>query len=99
MAAEIFYLGGVMDTIQLLWPVITGSITVPIGQWIKGRLPGDLPIRSTIIVAILNLLAMGLAWQLFVPDMLFKELIPLALAAQVTGQFVHAGVKTKKKVR
>jgi len=87
-----------METIKILWPIITGGLTVPLAQYIKNKMPGDLPIRSTFLTAMLNLAAMAAVWQIFVPEMLFNDLIPLALTAQVVGQFVHAGVKTKKKV-
>jgi len=87
-----------METLNVLWPILVGGLTVPLAQWIKTKIPADVPIMSAVIVAVLNLGVMAILWQIFVPTMAFAELVPLALKAQVAGQMVHAAVKTKKKL-
>lgn len=87
-----------MEIIQAIWPLV-GGLTVPLAQWIKKTFPADLPIASTTIVAVLNLATMILLWQILAPSMPFEKLVGLALAAQVTGQFIHATVKTTKKMK
>ena len=87
-----------METINVLWPILVGGLTVPVAQWIKSKIPPDVPILSAVIVAVLNLAGMAILWQIFVPAMTFAELVPLALRAQVAGQMGHAAWKTKKKL-
>jgi len=87
-----------METINVLWPILVGGLTVPVAQWIKSKIPVDVPILSAVIVAVLNLIVMAALWQIFVPAMPFSQLVPLALTAQVSGQMIHAAAKTKKKL-
>ena len=87
-----------METLNLLFPIATGSIVVPLVAWIKAKLPGDFPLQAPVIAGILNAFIMwGLA-QLLAPQMTGVEIIQLAFGAQVMSQFGHAGWKATKKI-
>ena len=87
-----------METLNLLFPIVTGSFIVPITTWLKSKIPVDFPLTAPAISGLLNLFAMwGLA-QLFAPTMSFEAILAFALGGQFTSQFFHAGVKTKNKL-
>ena len=86
-----------LEFLKWLWPVITGGITVPIVGWFKTRFMNDVPIQAAALVVILNLALMYLLKQIFMPDVPFSGFYPLLTTAQVSGQIIHAAVKTVKK--
>ena len=88
-----------METLNLLYPLLTGAVVVPIVSWIKLKLPTDFPIQSTVLAGLLNIIIIYALAQLFAPDMTWEQIIQFSLGAQVTSQFVHAGVKSNNKLK
>lgn len=83
-----------METFQLLWPIISAGLAIPLGQWIKSKLPTDFPLQSVFIIACLNLGIVTLLWRIFCPAVPFVQMIPYALGGQVLSQAGHATIKT-----
>lgn len=87
-----------METLNILYPIVTGSFVVPLTSWLKKKLPTDFPLTAPAISGILNL---GIMWglaQLFAPSMSFEAVLAFALGGQFTSQVGHAGWKTTKKL-
>jgi hypothetical protein len=86
-----------MESIQLLWPVLSAGLTVPLAQWIKAKLPQDFPIQSVLVTVIVNMIVMVALWKIFAPAEPLSAILPLALGAQVLSQIGHAGYKSVQK--
>lgn len=87
-----------METLNLLYPIITGSLIVPIVTWIKSKLPEDFPLQSVVIASALNLLAIWGLSEVLSLNLTLEQIIAYGLGGQVTSQIVHAGKKTKNKL-
>ncbi len=87
-----------METLQMLWPTITGAVIVPLTAWLKKLIPADVPIAPATISMILNSLAVfGINYGLSL-GLEGQAMILFALGGQFTSQLVHAAAKTKRKV-
>ena len=87
-----------MEQIAVIWPIITGSLIVPLVAWIKNRVPVDFPIGIPIITAALNCVAVWILGLIFAPDTPYLDLWPLIGLGQMTTQAGHALKKTGDKV-
>lgn len=86
-----------MEGFDALWIMLSGGLIMPTAQWIKGKIPQDLPISTLIISATLSFGAVyGLAY-FFVPDMTTQMMLTYAMGSNLVAQTVHATIKTKKK--
>ena len=86
-----------MEGFNMLWSLASAGVIMPLVQWIKGKIPKDLPISTQIISAVLSFgMVYGLAY-FFVPEMTTNEMLTYAMGAHIASQTVHAMVKTKKK--
>lgn len=86
-----------MEGFNMLWALLSAGLIVPLVQWIKKRIPKDIPISTHLISAGLSFgVVYGLA-RLFVPEMTTNEMLVYAMGIQITSQTVHAAAKTKKK--
>lgn len=88
-----------METISYIWPLLGGSVIVPLVAYIKKKwLPKDFPLRAPLLTALANLLVIVLLFWVFKVPMNVEQIFNMALAGQVTSQFVHAGKKTANKL-
>ncbi len=86
-----------MEGFNALWIMASGGLIMPLVQWIKGKIPKDLPISTQLISGALSFGAVyGLA-HFFVPEMTTNEMLTYAMGTHITAQGVHAVAKTKKK--
>ena len=86
-----------METFELVWPVVVGSVISPVTTWIKSKLPQDFPVQAALISLVLSGLA---AWGLsaiFAPEMTLQQVVSWALTVQVGSQLTHSIVKTRKE--
>ena len=83
-----------METLKMLFPVISGGLVVPLVSWIKAKIPTDLPIQQPIIALVLNAGLVYLLSLWLYPDISMEMLITLALGGQVSSQFIHSVKKT-----
>ena len=84
-----------METIKLLWPVVTGALIVPLVNWYKKNIPTNFPIQPILITTVLSISVMWGLSEIFAPSMPWVEIIGLALGANVTAQVVHESTKRK----
>ena len=80
-----------------LWPTLSVGVIAPLVQWIKGIMPGDWPIQSTAISAILNFLSIYGLNEVFSMGLTFEAILPYATAGFMVSSGAHALYKTKKK--
>lgn len=83
-----------METLKMLFPVVSGGLVVPLVSWIKAKIPNDLPIQQPVLSLILNAGAVYLLSLWLYPEITMETLIALALGGQVSSQFVHSLKKT-----
>lgn len=86
------------ETIVELWPVLLAVVITPLLGYAKMYLP-DIPILTFglnigLSVGLCYLLALWLA-----PGADMSKVISFALTASVAGSALHAGVKTKGKLK
>lgn len=84
--------------VDLLWPIITGSIIVPVVGWIKGKLPNDFPVQGVVFQSILSIGIVFLLSQAFSTGWTWQQIITYALGTFASASAVHAIVKTNKKL-
>lgn len=84
--------------VDLLWPIITGSIIVPVVAWIKTKLPNDFPVQGVVIQSILSIGAVYLISQAFHTGWDWQAIITYALGTFASASAVHAVVKTSNKM-
>lgn len=86
-----------MESINVLWPLLTGSLIVPIIAWLKPKLPADLPFLWFVAQALLNIGALAGLQAIFKVPIDWPILLSLATAGMATTNGVHSAWKTKKK--
>ena len=83
--------------LQSLWGLITGVFVSPIVQWVKQKLPADLPITPVMLNFLLSvLLVKGIA-ALTMPEVTWNQILNLALQSFATATALHAGKNTVKR--
>lgn len=87
-----------METISYIWPILTGSLIVPMVGYIKSKLPKDFPLQAPLMTMLINILIMAALFLILKIPMDWGEIVKLALAGQVASQLTHAGIKTSKKL-
>ena len=83
------------EALLVLWPVVTGSLIIPVTNWLKMKIPNDFPVGSALISLALSIGSAYLLAQWFAPTSTWKDIITFALGTQVTAQVGHAIVKTQ----
>lgn len=88
------------DTLlNLLWPALVGSILMPLVQWIKVKIPKDLPLTPAFLTLALGLGLIALVDFVAGTGLPWSVMVAQVLALQVGGQMSHATVKTKKVLK
>lgn len=82
---------------ETLLQIIFGVVVMPVTQWIKSKIPSDLPFLNVIISYALAIGATWLVAQIYAPTMVWRDIIVQALAITGTAaQATHAIVKSVK---
>ncbi len=85
------------ESFNMLWSLLSAGLIMPLVQWIKGKIPVDLPISTQLISAGLSFGTVYGLSQLFMPEMTMEKMLTYAMGTHITAQTVHAVTKTKKK--
>ncbi len=89
-----------MDSINILWPLVTGSLVVPIIAWLKLKLvTADLPFLWFTIQGLLNIGALAGLHLIFKVPIDWPILLSLATGGMVVTNGGHSVFKTVKKVK
>ncbi len=81
---------------NILWPTIAAAIA-PLVMWVKGKLPGDWPIRTMFLSALFNGVALLILNEVLKMNLPLAELWPYITGMIVTSQAVHTIKKTAVK--
>lgn len=82
---------------EMIWPGLCGLVVMPAVQWLKSKVPADIPFLSTVLaIGLSALLVWGVDW--FYELGLTKiQMTAYVMGSNVVAQFTHSVVKTKKK--
>ncbi len=82
---------------EMVWPALGVPVIVPFIQWVKGKIPKDLPFVTFILaVGLSSLFVWGVDW-FFELGLTKIELTTRVLECNVVNQMIHGGWKTLTK--
>lgn len=82
---------------EMVWPALAAPIVMPLVQWVKKKIPKDLPLLSSFLAVILSgLFVWGIDW-FFSLDLTRFELAGYTLGSNFASQKAHSIWKTLKK--
>jgi|GEM_PF-5083577 len=85
------------ESLNLIWPILTGGLIMPLVQCIKKYLPGDFPVQPIFYSLALALLVAWGMTRWLAPGMSLEDCLIYVIGSNFGAQLVHATFRTAKK--
>ena len=86
------------ESLNLIWPILTGGLIMPLVQCVKKYIPGDFPVQPIFYSLALALLVAWVITRLVAPEMSLEDCLVYVIDGNFGAQLTHAAAKTVKKV-